>query len=416
MRGWKKRVIAVVAAGAGLTAVLYAYAAPENPDRVVISGRVVTIAGQQRAMKEAQAQSARARRRSEEMEARASQATADADRLNARAAAAAARIQEAEADIREGQARIAIVNRLIADQQSRLAVQQQPLVRLTAALQSLSRRPATLSVLQPGSLKDTVHVRAVFSQLLPVIDQRTADLRGELAKARGLKADALAANAMLKTSRQRLADTREALGRLEAEKRVAARGLSSGASLEAERATALGEQARDIGDLMSELQVAGDVRQRLARLPVPPLRPSATTSSALPSPERPEGSSPDPAYRLPVVGSIVNGFGELSDSGVRSRGLTVATEPGAQVVAPARARIVFAGPYKGFGQIVILDHGDGWSSLIADLGRLTASVGQTVTSGSPIGIARTGASPTVILELRRQGRPVDILAMAGAGL
>jgi septal ring factor EnvC (AmiA/AmiB activator) len=241
-------------------------------------------------------------------------------------------------------------------------------------------------------------------------------LREELAKARRLKADALAATAGLKASRLRLADMREALGRLEAEKRVTARGFSSGASLEAERATALGEQARDIGDLMNELQVAGDVRQRLARLPVPPLRRTVAAPGALPPSDAPERSSADPAYRLPVVGSIVTGFGELSDSGIRSRGLTVATEPGAQVVAPARGRVVFAGPYKGFGQIVILDHGDGWSSLIADLGRLTVSSGRSVTAGSPIGVARTGASPTVIVELRRQGRPVDILAMAGAGL
>ncbi|WP_284278720.1 murein hydrolase activator EnvC family protein, partial [Sphingobium jiangsuense] len=123
-----------------------------------------------------------------------------------------------------------------------------------------------------------------------------------------------------------------------------------------------------------------------------------------------------PAYRLPVAGTLITGMGELSDSGVRSRGITIATAPGAQVVAPARGRIVFAGPYGGFGQIVIIDHGDGWTTLVTDLARLSVAVGQDVGQGGPIGVAGGGEHPAVTIELRRQGRPVDVVAMANAGV
>ena len=399
--------LALAIMGAGWTA---------TAQQVVISGKATSLSEQQSALKDAKAQAERARRQSEEMERKAQQATQEADKLNARTAALAARIQQSEADIRAGEARIAIVNRMISAQQSRLAAEQGPVVRLTAALQSLSRRPPILTLLQPGSLTDSIHARAALSQVLPVIRERTASLRQELERSRHLKSMAVQANAALEASREKLGQQRLALRKLEVEKRLAAQNLSSGATLEAERATAMGEQARDISELMDELEAAGSVRQRLASLPGPVLRPQKPGLGPAPVQDNGGGSHEGrPAYQLPVVGAVVTGFGEMSDSGVRSRGITIATQPGAQVVAPAKGRIVFAGPYNGFGQILIIDHGDGWTSLVTNLRHLSTSVGQDVVQGMPVGIAASGKAPSITIELRRQGRPVDLLAMANAG-
>lgn len=407
MKGWR-----IVAALAGL-AMAGAWTARAQ-DRLVISGQATTLAEQQRALKDAKAQAASARRQSEQLERQATQASAEADKLNARAAALAARVQQSEAELRAGRVRIALINRMIAAQQAQLAEQQGPLVRLTAALQSFARRPPVLALLQPGTLSDTVHVRAAFSRMVPVIEARTAALRTELANARRLRALAEQANHALASSQQTLAQQRVALRRLETEKRVAARGLASGAGIEAERAMAMGEQARDIGALMTELDEAANVRARLASLPGPQLRPARPGDTPPPQEDarrEASGSTAAPAYRLPVTGAIVTGTGELSASGARSRGITIATEAGAQIVAPAQGRVVFAGAYRGFGQIVILDHGGGWSTLITDMARLSVDVGESVGPGAPLGTARTGRNPTVTVELRRQGRPIDIAAM-----
>jgi septal ring factor EnvC (AmiA/AmiB activator) len=183
----------------------------------------------------------------------------------------------------------------------------------------------------------------------------------------------------------------------------------------------LGERARDIGDLMTQNwrppvmsgRASPACRGRTLRPRIP--------GQALPHPRaktRPQRPAPArrPAYRLPVVGRHRHGHGRgLIASGVRARGLTIATRPGAQVVAPAEGRVVFAGPYKGFDQIVIIDHGGGWASLVTDLARLSARVGQSVSQGEPLGVAASTAHPTITVELRRQGRPVDIVAMTGAG-
>jgi len=77
-------------------------------------------------------------------------------------------------------------------------------------------------------------------------------------------------------------------------------------------------------------------------------------------------------------------------------------------VAPGNGRVVFAGPYRGYGAIVILDHGDGWTSLVTGLLQLDVRVGDEVIAGSPIGMAGAGR-PVVSLEVRRQGEPVNPL-------
>src|SRR3546814_16004786 len=78
-----------------------------------------------------------------------------------------------------------------------------------------------------------------------------------------------------------------------------------------------------------------------------------------------------------VVGKVVTGLGELSESGVRARGLTILAQPLAQVVAPTRGRVAFAGEYRGYGRIVIIDHGNGWTTLLAHLDRLSVEVGRS---------------------------------------
>ena len=88
----------------------------------------------------------------------------------------------------------------------------------------------------------------------------------------------------------------------------------------------------------------------------------------------------------------------------------LAAAPGAQVVAPAAGRVAFAGAYRGFGDIVIIDHSGGWTSLVTGLGRLDVRVGDVLVGGAPLGVAGPqGAAKGVTLELRHDGQPVNPL-------
>ncbi|MGK2911398.1 MAG: murein hydrolase activator EnvC family protein [Sphingobium sp.] len=405
------RIIAGLAAASVCAAIGYAALAQD----VVLPGMGGTSLPQERrALATARQQADAAARRSRQLEAQASQATQDADIASRRAAALAARIQESEADIQAAQARIAIVARLQRAQAQRLAERQQPIVRLTAALQMLARRPPALAIVQPGSISDAVHMRLVLDAVLPVIRARTAGLRTELARSRDLRAVAEQAAHALEDSRTQLAARQGELRRLETAKRLVSRDYRSSASLESDRAIALGEHARDIVDLMDRLEDASTVRDRLAGLPGPVPRPAQPGQAPAPRADTIAQASRLPAYRLPVVGQLVTGFGEMSESGVRARGLTLATQPNAQVIAPNAGRIVFADYYRGFGQILIIDHGQGWTSLITNLHHLSVGVGDSVRQGTPVGSAAPSPT-TVTVELRRNGHPVDIVPLLARG-
>ena len=105
------------------------------------------------------------------------------------------------------------------------------------------------------------------------------------------------------------------------------------------------------------------------------------------------------------------GFGAPQGSGASS-GLTLAPRPGAQVVAPAAGRVAFAGPYRGYGRIVIIEHAGGWTSLVTGLARTDVAVGEQLVAGAPLGIAAQ-ARPEITLELRRDGEPVNPLRFVG---
>ncbi|QIG81699.1 peptidoglycan DD-metalloendopeptidase family protein [Sphingosinithalassobacter tenebrarum] len=366
---------------------------------------VPSMAEQQSRLERATAASKAAQEKSKQLEQAAEAARSQAAQARAKEEAAAQRIAAAEADIAAARARIAIVDRRLRAQRVTLSQRQSTILRLIAAIQSLVRRPPALGLVQPGSTEDIVHVRAVLGTTLPVVRERTADVRAELARIRGLRRQAEQAVASLRESRGRLEAERVALVHLEAENRLRSQRLDRSALIESDRAIAAGERARDIVDQMDVMEAAGEVREELAALPGPLPRPREAGEAAPVSHSAPRRAAP---YRLPVSGSLVTGMGELSPTGVRSRGLTIATSPGAGVTAPSGGTIRYAAPFRRYGGVVIIDHGQGWTSLIAGLGAVSVKRGDTVAQGVPIGRAGEDETPRVTVELRRHDAPMDI--------
>lgn len=359
----------------------------------------------------AREQQRNARSRAERLEKQATTSELAADKAMKEAAALAARVQQAEAGIAASEAELEIVARQRRALDRTLAQRREPLVRLSAALQTMARRPMTLSALQPGSLKDLVHTRAVIASTVPVVRSRTEALRGQVDKARKLEEDRRTALTDLREAEQTLDQRRRAMLAMAQKERITAQRAAGGASREAQRALVLSEASRDLDLLVGKLEKAGALREKLAALPGPVPRPSrpedAQLAAAAPSPS-PNATAPSSAYQLPVAGRVVAGFGTAARAGTRTSGLAIAPRPGAQIVAPGQGRVAFAGPYEGYGQIVIIEHDGGWISLITGLDAVTIAVGQQVTTGSPLGRAAKGR-PVVTLELRKDGTPVNPL-------
>ena len=361
------------------------------------------------AIERARAQAREAAARGDRLEREAANSEQAAEKSAREAAALAARVQQAEAERVLAEAQLRTVARERSRLESDLATRQRPLVGLTAALQRLSRSPPAFSLLRPGTVEDTVRARALMASMLPVIERRTSALREEIVAIRAIESREHDAAERLRATQTRLATRRRDLLALETEQRLASRRFGNDAAREEERALALAEQARDLDALAEGFDRSAALRAKLARLPGPTIRPARPDAAgplpATPSPEAAvaeKAAAPQP-YILPANGRLARGFGGTS------RGLTLAVEPGAAVTAPGEGRIAFAGPYSGYGRIVIIEHEGGWTSLVTGLGRLDVAVGDNVVAGASLGVAdpRLGQ---VMLELRRDGETVNPLA------
>lgn len=366
------------------------------------------LADQQHRLLTARAQSAAAAERAAKLDAAAKTEQNEAAKARAEEAAMGARIQQAQADIAAASARVTLVDRLLGEQQARLATQQGPIARLIAALCSLAQRPDAVSVMQPGSVGDLVHVRAVIGSTLPLVRARTAGLREDLNNTRRLRADAALAARSLTDGRRRLETNRVALARLEAEHRLKSQDLSRSALAESDRAIGLGEHARDLVDTMQVTTDSAATARALSALSGPLPRPGEASQPPL------SWTAASAPYRVPVTGQLITGFGEVSpDAGVTSRGLTWAVAGSADIVAPATGKILFAGPFRDYGKIVVIDHGGGWSTVLIGLGTLSVATGEQVGQGALLGAAPPGEDRRVTAELRRKGRPIDPVALTG---
>lgn len=364
------------------------------------AGEALRRAGQSLAM---------TRARAEKLEQAARNATAEADRTARESAAVAARIQQSEAEIELAQAKIALIDRQREALRGRMAERQEPVVRLTAALQMMARRPLAFSLVRAESLRDTVYLRAVMETMLPEVRRRTAGLRAEIQRGRKLQEQARLAAQDQRAGEKALSARKVELATLESRQRLASRAAQGVASREADQAMALAEQTRDLSSLMAQLQTDGALRSRLAALPGPMLPPSRPGEGRMvfDSPAAVSPTRSSLAWIVPVAGRLVSGFGEQSQTGLTS-GIALAANGGAQVVSPADGRIAFAGPYRGYGRIVIVEHDGGWTTLVTNLGRIEATVGEKVVQGSPIGSAGAGRS-VLTVEVRRDGVPVNPL-------
>lgn len=335
----------------------------------------------------ARGEAARARERAAALDRQARSSTQASERATIAAAALAARVQQAESALAGAEAALALVSAERRALAAHLAREQAPVAQLLAGLQTMARRPALLTLLQPGSVEDAVHLRAVVTAVGPQIDARTVALRRAVSRVGALEREAARVAAQRRDLRSDLAARRRDLAAASAAERLKARRAAGAADREAERAYAIGEEARDLATLS----------RRLAAIPRdggPQVRASPMRAGASDAAFR--------SYRLPVTGSLA------PTAGGAARGLTIVPRPGALAVAPADGRVAFAGPYRGYGNIVILEHASGWTSLVTGLASLQVTIGQLLVAGSPLGQA-SARNPAIGLELLRNGERMNPL-------
>ena len=284
-----------------------------------------------------------------------------------------------------------------------LAGQRGEVVRLLAALQRLARRPAHIPL---GALPEPIGAlrgRLLLSVALPALRRDARDLLDELRTLASLR-DRLATKRSEHDQAMRsLAEKRRVLAGLVGIR--AGRGTRSSAAAEP---TPPEGSIQSIGELIDRLTAARlATRLRPGDLVATGAEPEAGAASAPVAPR----ATPAIESRMPAIGPVVGRFGDREANGWTAQGITLRTRSSAQVVAPRAGAVVFSEPYLDYGELLIIDHGEGYHVLLAGLERLDARVGDDLVSGEPIGImgSETGGADRLYIELRRGGRPIDPL-------
>lgn len=346
----------------------------------------------------------------------------------------AAQIQKRELKLDVVEEKLDVLAGERAKQLAKLNGRRGDVLKLLAALQNLSRQPPQLLLVRPGAAIDTARSATLLKLVVPQLEAQTASLKRDIADLNAVKARLDTERDTYRIELASLTADRKTLDELRTTREAKRRALLDQAGDEGAKAQQLAAEARSVKELLEQLEKAERKRQKLAALPGPRLRPDFTrpaprvaiaprpvirTPGPAPSPgsNRPPivAMTPSAVGNLPVKGDIVTAFGAATVNGP-ARGLSIRTRPDATVTAPAAGRVVFSGPFRAYGQMLIISHGEGYHSLIAGLTRLDAKNQQLVQAGEPVGaMGADGDGTTLYYELRRGGDAVNPAAWLVAG-
>ena len=373
-----------------ITGMLLAGSAPAQPQ-----GEALEIQ-----LKRARVEQAAAEAETAKLQREADRAQGELARIRAQQAAAAQAIEAVEARITAADMELRLTSAYLEMRRRRLAEERRPVASLLAGLAVMARRPPLLALAERGSTDEFVKVRVLLDSTLPLIRRRTAALSAELREGERLERSAAAARTQLIEGRQDLVARRRQFAALEHKAMLSAATASGEALSAGDTALAVGESVEQLAGGQAGSREAAALASALAAAEPAPARPIASDSAPPPPPL---------AYQLPASAPVVEGLGSVNASGIRSRGLTLATRRGAPVTAPADGIVRFSGPFRSYDGVMIIDHGRGWISLLVNV-RSPLKSGDKVRLGDAVG--RT-LGPLVV-ELSQNGRRISPALIAGS--
>lgn len=325
------------------------------------------------------------------------------DAIATKLAAIAQSIQSQEAAVAQSEKELARLRQDRAEILATLGEKQDVLSELLAGLQRLEQNPPPALVVEPGDILAALRGAMLLGTIAPELQDEAGALAAKLDQLKALEATITARKDDVASEITRLNTERTALDGLVAQKKAL---VSQGtADLEAERRRTanLAEKAKSLKQLLSSLD-AQRQQQEAAKAAEQRRREQQEALLRQPKVPFPEAKGKLP---FPAQGQIVRRFGEPDGLGRDTQGVMIATRASAQVTTPADGKVEFAGPFRSYGQVVILNPGGGYRVLLAGMDKVTASVGEFLRAGEPVGEMGSGpASVTLFGDVVPDGRPV----------
>ena len=366
--------------------------------------------------------------RAEESRLREEIAALDADlaQLNASLIRAARDTQELEEAIGRTEVRIETLSRNEDRIRASLDERRVSLARLLSAMLRLGRTPPPALAVTPGDALQSVRGAILLGAAFPEIRVEAEALAGDLAALNDARRQLTQEREQLSGEAERLSTERRRTELLLAERTRVRSENAEALQREQARAEELAATATSLNDLLARLEdeiasvrAAAEAAAEAARTADPDETPNAETftDTARIAPAIPFEAMTGLVQR-PVRGVDVRRYGEEEESGL-AQGLSIATRAGARVTAPADGWVVYAGPFRSYGQLLILDAGGGYHVVLAGMDRIDVTLGQFVLMGEPVaemglravttslGDVARAPQPVLYVEIRKDGQAID---------
>ena len=362
----------------------------------------------------AEAEAKKASQEKQRLEQQAQKVKNELNGINQKMIAAAKKIQNGEDEVRKKQEELEQLQKNLNESEIKFAAEHSMLTDTLSALQSLALRPSEAILAQPLSPVEVMRGSILLRSSVHSLRERAEIIRKGIEDINSQKQAIAKHLEDLEKENKQLAEQHAEMKKMSQQKSQMYSQISTQSKEAQQKAAALASQAGNLRDLLDKLEKQKALqqkqmaeKQRLAR------------ERAADKVRQDKGIAPAPTagsvnfakakgkLSRPARGPILTQFHQEMSKGVVSNGIDIKTASNAQVIAPYDGTVMFAGPFKNFANLIIIDHGDGYTSLLSGLEETDAEVGQTLLAGEPVGNMPSGNNAKLHMEIRQNNRPLN---------
>jgi septal ring factor EnvC (AmiA/AmiB activator) len=339
----------------------------------------------------------------------------------------AAQVRGVETKIGDAEARLRPLDDREQQIRGSLDSRRSEIIEVLAALQRAGRRTPPALLVRPEDALQSLRTAMLLGSVVPELRARAQKLAGDLGELIALRKTIATERDRLAVDRDKLKDDQTRLAALIDERQRQQSSIEKDMAAESARAITLSKQVDTLQGLIAKMEQDSKAAAKAAATASLQGAPPASSNgkpdlAALKDPSR---SSPAIAFAsakglfaLPVNGTRIREFGGSDGAGGVEKGISLATRVGAQVTTPCDGWVVYAGPFRSYGQLLILNAGGGYHVLIAGMERISVNIGQFVLTGEPVAtmgttsqvasiLAANASQPVLYIEFRKDGTPID---------
>ena len=350
----------------------------------------------------------------------------DRSKLNAQLIDIAAQVRGVETRIGDAEARLRPLDAREQQIRASLDSRRSEIVEVLAALQRAGRRTPPALLVRPEDALQSLRTAMLLGSVVPELRGRAEKLSGDLTELIELRKTIGSERDRLAIDRDKLQDDQVRLAALVEERQRKQSSIEKDMEAEGARAIALSKQVDSLQGLIAKMEQ--DLKSAAKAAATASQQGAPATVNGKPN----LGALKDPArlspaiafaaakglFALPVNGTRIREFGGSDGAGGVEKGISLATRAGAQVTTPCDGWVVYAGPFRSYGQLLILNAGGGYHVLIAGMERISVNIGQFVLTGEPVAtmgttsrvasiLATNASQPVLYIEFRKDGTPID---------